>query len=85
MRTKSSYEEIVLKELRGIPGELLPQVIQIIKLLKQTITVTQKRQNNTNIVSSGLCGAWHDDRNAEDIINDLRSNRSGFGKREISL
>ena len=83
MQTKSTYEEMVLRELRGIPGDVLPQVIKIIKSLKQTILATQKQQKN--VVSSQLCGAWHDDRSADEIINDIRANRTGFGKRQVSL
>jgi len=83
MQTKSTYEEMVLRELRGIPGDVLPQVIKIIKSLKQTILATQKQQKN--VVSSQLCGAWHDDRSADEIINDIRDNRTGFGKRQVSL
>jgi len=83
MQTKSTYEEIVLKELRGIPGEALPQIIKIIKSLKQTILTARKQQDRGEV--SGLCGAWLDDRSAEEIIDDIRSHRSGFGGRQVSL
>ena len=83
METKSTYEEMILKELRGIPGEVLPQVIKIIKSLKQTIVAAQKQQKH--VASSGLCGAWRDNRSADEIINDIRSHRSGFGGRPVSL
>jgi len=83
MQTKSSYEEMVLKELRDIPGEFLPQVIKIVKSLKHTILAAQKQQKNGK--NSGLCGAWHDDRTADEIIDDIRLHRSGYGGRQVSL
>ena len=83
METKSTYEELVLKELRGIPGDVLPQVIKIIKSLRQTILAAQKQQKNGE--GSGLCGAWHDDRSADEIIKDIRLHRSGYGGRQVSL
>ena len=83
MQTKSSYEEMVLKELRGITGEVLPQVIKLLKSLKHTILAAQKQQKNAE--NSGLCGAWHDDRSADEIIDDIRLHRSGFGRRQVSL
>jgi len=83
MQTKSTYEEMILKELRSIPGEVLPQVIKIIKSLKQTVIAAQRQQKNA--ARSGLCGAWRDDRSADEIINDIRSHRSGFGRRQVSL
>jgi len=83
MQTRSTYEETILKELRSIPGEVLPQVVKIIKSLKHSILAAQKNKHSES--NSGLCGAWHDDRSAEDIINDIRSHRSGLGRRQISL
>ena len=83
MQTKSSYEEMVLKELRSIPGEVLPQVIKLLKSVKHTILAAQKEQKNAE--NSGLCGAWQDDRSADEIISDIRSHRSGFGRRQVSL
>ncbi len=83
MQTQSSYEEMVLKELRDIPGEVLPQVIQLLKSLKHTILAAQKKEKNSE--NSGLCGAWHDDRSADEIINDIRLHRSGYGNRQVSL
>ena len=83
MQTKSSYEEMVLKELRDIPGEVLPQVTKLLKSLKHAILAAQKQQ--TNGENSGLCGAWHDDRSADEIIDDIRLHRSGYGGRQVSL
>ena len=86
MQTESSYEEMVLKELRDIPGEVLPQVIKLLKSLKHAILAAQTAQKQQkNGENSGLCGAWHDDRSADEIIDDIRLHRSGYGGRQVSL
>lgn len=84
MQTKTTYEEIVLKELREIPGESLPEVIKILKSLKQSILAAQRIPRGEN-QESGLCGAWQDVRSAEEIVKDIHSHRTGFGGRGIEL
>lgn len=84
MQTKSTYEEIVLKELREIPGESLPEVIKILRSLKQSILAAQHIHRGKN-QESGLCGVWQDIRSAEEIVKDIHSHRTGFGGRGIEL
>ncbi len=84
MQTKKIYEEMALKELREIPGESLPQVIKILRSLKQSI-LTARSMEPGKTQRSGLCGIWKDSRRAEEIIEDIYSHRSGFGGRSIEL
>ena len=35
--------------------------------------------------ASGLCGLWQDERSPEEIVNDIYSNRTGFGNRQVDL
>jgi hypothetical protein len=72
MRTENKYEEMLIKEIRGIP----------------TLRVKKGISNNSKILSatgSGLCGIWKDSRDADEIINDIKSARTGFGNRNIEL
>lgn len=82
MQTKTRYEEEILKEIREIPEKAIPQVINILRSLRQSIFAGAMPKKAK---SSGLCGIWKDDRNAEDIIMDIRSHRTGFGGRKINL
>ncbi len=82
MQTKTKYEEMVIKELRGIPEDSMPQVVKILRSLKKSISVATKKER---IKKSGLCGIWRDKRNAEEIIEEIHSHRSGFGGRRIKL
>ncbi|MCZ7401510.1 MAG: hypothetical protein O8C61_04740 [Candidatus Methanoperedens sp.] len=84
MQTKSKYETLILNEIKEIPDEALPMVIKILQTLKETL-VTVKSKKKIQKKSSGLCGIWKDNRNADEIIDDIHSFRTGFGGREIKL
>lgn len=81
MQTKTKYEEMVIKELRKIPEDSMPQVVKILRTLKSVSVSTKKER----IKESRLCGIWRDKRNAEEIIEEIHSHRSGFGGRRIKL
>jgi len=84
MRTKTNYEKIILKEVKGLPVEALPQVVKILHSLKESIYVVKVKKIRKE-KSSGLCGIWKDNRNADEIIKDIYSHRTGFGGRNIEL
>ncbi|MBE9592956.1 MAG: hypothetical protein IMF19_05705 [Proteobacteria bacterium] len=84
MQTRTEYEETILKEVRKFPVEALPQVIRSLHSLKKSIFVVKSRKAGKE-KSSGLCGIWKDSRNADEIINDIYSHRTGFGGRDIEL
>ncbi|MFZ2633410.1 MAG: hypothetical protein WA081_18240 [Desulfosalsimonadaceae bacterium] len=84
MQTKDNYEDILLKELRGIPWESMPEVIKIIRSIKLSI-LAARQANEKPSETSGLCGAWQDNRKAEEIIEDIYSHRTGFGGRRIVI
>ncbi len=84
MQAKTNYEKIILKEIRQLPGDVMPQVLKIVRSIKESISVgriSSKKSEQT----SGLCGIWQDDRSAEEIIEDIHKHRTGFGGREVSL
>lgn len=84
MQTKTKYEETALKELRQIPTESWPQVMNIIRSLKETIFAA-KVAKKEKAKESGLCGIWKDDKSADEIIKDIHAHRTGFGERKIDL
>ncbi len=84
MRIENKYEEMLIKEIRGIPKISQYRVIQMLRTLK----VKKDISNNSKILQvtgSGLCGIWKDKRDADEIIDDIRSARTGFGNRNIDL
>ncbi len=84
MQTKSKYEEMILKELREIPIVSQPQIIKILQSLKKSINAAKKIPTAKDSTSE-LCGIWEDDRNADEIINDIQIHRTGFGGRGVEL
>ena len=44
-----------------------------------------EESKNENFTASGLCGIWEDERDAEEIIDDIYSHRTGFGNRKVTL
>ena len=84
MQTKDNYGDILLKELQGIPWESIPEVIKIIRSVKLSILAARQVNGKPN-ETSGLCGAWQDNRKSEEIVEDIYSHRTGFGGRRIVI
>jgi hypothetical protein len=85
MKTQTKYEEIILHEIRSMPAPLLPQALKILQSLKEGVISVTRQQAGGDISSTGFCGAWQDNRSAEEIIADIVAHRSGFGGRSVAL
>lgn len=85
MKTQTKYEEILLHEIRSMPTPLLPQALKILRSLKEGVMSVARHQAVVGIANTGFCGAWQDDRSAEEIITDIEAHRSGFGGRRVEL
>lgn len=83
MNSTSTYNEII-KEINEIPKELLPKLASVINSFKKSFSPNNKGIKS-NFGESGLCGIWEDERNADEIINDIYTSRTGYGNREVSL
>lgn len=85
MKTQTKYEEIILHEIRSMPAPLLPQPLKILQSLKEGVLSVTRQHAVVDISTTGFCGAWQDDRSAEEIIADIEKHRSGFGGRRVDL
>ncbi len=85
MKTQTKYEEILLHEIRSMPTPLLPQALKMLRSLKEGVLSVTKHQTVVGITNTGFCGAWQDDRSADEIITDIVAHRSGFGGRKVEL
>ena len=74
METRTEYEKMLLKEVREMPCEVLPQVVKIIHSLKEGVLSVKVRHKKGEARESGLCGIWEDERSAAEIIKDIRTN-----------
>lgn len=73
---------IVFNLLKELP------FVEIEKIEEDDIKKLSKDKNNSNdslFNGSGLCGIWKDSRDADEIITDIKSARTGFGGRAVKL
>ena len=84
MGAKTRYEQLALDEIRKMPGEILPQVIKILRSLHAGVDAVTRRKR-AEIAESGLCGIWKDSRSADELVEDIYSHRTGFGGRKVEL
>ena len=88
MRTQTKYEEIILEEIRTLPPPVLPQAIKMLRSLREGVNIVTgrvRRKTATDTERTGFCGVWKDDRPADEIIADITTHRSGYGRRKVSL
>ncbi len=85
MKTQTKYEEIILNDIRSLPPFILPQAVKILKSLKESVENVVMRKQASDKGLTGFCGAWKDDRSADEIIAEIVEHRSGFGGRKVSL
>ena len=64
--------------VRSLPLLVLPQAIKILKTLKEGVKTVSRRKVTADKVKTGFCGAWEDNRSADEIIADISAHRSGF-------
>jgi uncharacterized protein YdbL (DUF1318 family) len=77
MKTQTKYEEIILHEIRSMP--------KMLRSLKEGVLSVARQKAVVGTSNTGFCGAWQDDRSAEEIIADVEAHRSGFGGRRVDL
>ena len=71
----STYKEKILKELEGVPGEMMPKLYKIIHLL--TTELIQKKDEKEN--RGSLKGIWKGSQIDESLFLDAK--KSVFPKR----
>ena len=72
----------------NIPKEFRKKRVEILvfPLEKSEIKEIPSEDSETEeLAASGLCGLWQDERNPEEIVTDIYSDRTGFGNRQVDL
>jgi len=70
-----------------IQGDFLIPLVSLPKNINKEniIVVFEENQNNQKAnIGTQFCGIWQDDRNADEIINDIHKKRTGFGGRDVN-
>ncbi|MBW1799127.1 MAG: hypothetical protein JRJ85_00215 [Deltaproteobacteria bacterium] len=83
-KTRTDYEDFLLKELKDVPDSELPKILKLIHFLKEEIF--QKESPNGGDLEMFLdsFGSWQDERSPEEIINDIYESRESTN-RDIQL
>jgi len=66
--TRNEYGKTILKEVREMSCEVLPQVVKIIHLLKEGCAFCEMCHKKREAEGSGHCGIWKDECSAAEII-----------------
>ncbi len=75
MKTKTIYEEEILKEIQDLSEPLQKKLFKIIHLLKQEIIKPEYDEKLATEEFLSICGTWEDDKTAEEQIKDIYSSR----------
>jgi hypothetical protein len=74
-RTRTDYEEHLLKEIKDLPESELPKVLKIIHFLKEEIFQLENTKGEDLELFWESFGSWQDERSAEEIIQDVHESR----------
>ena len=83
-RTRTEYEQTLLKEIEDLPEAELGKVLKMVHFLKEEIFGTENEKREDLELFWKSFGSWQDDRAAEEIIQDVYESRKS-ATRSIEL
>ena len=75
MQTKTIHEEIILKEVQGLPQPVQKKLAKVVHFFKQEIIAPGLDERRATDEFLSVCGTWEDDRTIEEQIKDIYSSR----------
>ena len=75
MKTRTIYEEQILKDFQGLPEHSKRKLAKIFSFLKKEIIEPPKDEKQHTNEFLSVCGTWEDDRTVEEQIDDIYSAR----------
>jgi hypothetical protein len=82
MKTKTSYEEEILREVEGLPKDIQKKIAKFIYLLRSEFIETHLEEGKATDEFLAVCGTWEDARSVENQIGDIYSNRRSTSRAE---
>lgn len=82
MRTRTYYENEIMRNMREIPEIYLPEFYNLFNSIKNIFN-KKSNEDNGKVASTGLCGIWEDDRDIKEIIAEMESGRNYFSARSV--
>ena len=82
MKTKTIYEEEILKEMQGLSEPMQEKLAKIVHFLKKEIIRPESNEKNATDELLSVCGTWEDDRTVDEQIKDIYSSRKSTNRTE---
>ena len=82
--SRTSYEQLVLNEIRNYPEASLPKLLKMLNFLRIEIFDSNDRDKENQQLFWKSFGSWKDERSAEDIIKEIYASRES-SERDILL
>jgi hypothetical protein len=83
-RTRTDYEQFLLREIRDLPESELPKILKLIHFVKKEILQIESAKGEDLQMFWDSFGSWQDERAPEEIIREIYENRKSTS-RDIQL
>jgi len=80
MKTKTIYEEKILKEMHDLSKPLQEKMVKIVHLLKQEFVKFRQDEKVATDEFLRVCGTWEDERTVKEQIKDIHSSRKSTSR-----
>ena len=80
MKTKTIFEEEILKEIQDLPQMLQEILAKIVHFFKNEIISTNTDEKVATGEFLSVCGTWEDDRTVDEQIDDIYSSRKSISR-----
>lgn len=82
MKTKTIYEEEILKEIQDLPESMQEKLLKIVHFLKKEIIHPELSEKNATEEFLSVCGTWEDGRTIDEQLKDIYSSRKSTTRTE---
>ncbi|MBI5426774.1 MAG: hypothetical protein HZA02_00675 [Nitrospinae bacterium] len=82
MKTKTIFEEELLKEVQDLPEPAQERMVKIVRFFKKEIIQPGANEKEATRELLSVCGAWEDIRSVEEQLNDIHSSRKSTDRTE---
>jgi hypothetical protein len=80
MKTKTIYEEEILKELHDLSEPFQKKMVKIVHLLKQEFVRYRQNEKVATDEFLRVCGTWEDERTVKEQMKDIYSSRKSTSR-----
>lgn len=82
MKTKTIYEEEILKEMQDLPESMQKKLAKFVHFLKKEIIRPEFNEKTATDEFLSVCGTWEDKRTVVEQLKDIYSSRKSTTRTE---